>query len=184
MKKLLAASAAATMALTFAAPAIADNHDDMDDMAEAVALTAAQQAMYDGWPAERRTLYDGWPGEVQTYYWTLPADRQTAYWALNDEQRLQVYNLPAAQRATTWTSIMNQVNGTATAATAATRPATTTRTMGNAGMVQQVPAAQSGEYPPCSATRTDSCVNPREAGLNYGNRPLNYWPGKPASEMD
>jgi hypothetical protein len=29
----------------------------------------------------------------------------------------------------------------------------------------------------------DSCVNPREAGLNYGNRPLNYWPGQPASEM-
>ena len=35
----------------------------------------------------------------------------------------------------------------------------------------------------CSKTVMDSCINPREAGLKYGNVPLKYWPGKPASEM-
>ncbi|WP_417621476.1 hypothetical protein [Parasphingorhabdus sp.] len=39
------------------------------------------------------------------------------------------------------------------------------------------------EYAVCNGDVTDSCVNPREAGLNYGNRALDHWPGKPASEM-
>tara|TARA_R110000850_G_scaffold127085_1_gene246018 strand:+ start:257 stop:547 length:291 start_codon:yes stop_codon:yes gene_type:complete len=39
------------------------------------------------------------------------------------------------------------------------------------------------EYQVCGGDVTDNCINPREAGLNYGNRALDYWPGKPASEM-
>lgn len=39
------------------------------------------------------------------------------------------------------------------------------------------------DYPICSKTVSDGCINPREAGLKYGNVPLSYWPGKPASEM-
>jgi len=35
----------------------------------------------------------------------------------------------------------------------------------------------------CNAQRQDECINPRAAGLHFGNRPLAYWPGKPASEM-
>lgn len=38
-------------------------------------------------------------------------------------------------------------------------------------------------YMVCNATRQDDCINPRAAGLSFGNRPLDYWPGKPASEM-
>lgn len=38
-------------------------------------------------------------------------------------------------------------------------------------------------YPLCSAKIQDECINPREAGKNWGNRPLKYWPGKPASEL-
>ena len=50
-------------------------------------------------------------------------------------------------------------------------------------VAQAAPAATPGaEYPPCRGELQDGCVNPREAGLNYGNRPLNYWPGRPASE--
>jgi hypothetical protein len=37
-------------------------------------------------------------------------------------------------------------------------------------------------YPVCTATMQDGCINPREAGLKYGNTPLNNWPGHPASE--
>jgi hypothetical protein len=45
------------------------------------------------------------------------------------------------------------------------------------------PAATGETYPLCSKTVTDRCKNPREAGKNYGNVPLDYWPGKPASEL-
>ena len=35
----------------------------------------------------------------------------------------------------------------------------------------------------CSKQVTDHCINPRASGLAWGDRPLSYWPGKPASEM-
>lgn len=34
----------------------------------------------------------------------------------------------------------------------------------------------------CMSDAQDDCINPRAAGLNFGNVPLDYWPGKPASE--
>lgn len=34
----------------------------------------------------------------------------------------------------------------------------------------------------CMNDAQDDCINPRAAGLNWGNRALDYWPGKPASE--
>ena len=39
-------------------------------------------------------------------------------------------------------------------------------------------------YTVCTKEKQDGCINPRAAGLNWGNTPLNYWPGKPASEID
>jgi len=36
-------------------------------------------------------------------------------------------------------------------------------------------------YDVCTTDRSDGCINPREAGLNFGNVPLNRWPGQPAS---
>lgn len=38
-------------------------------------------------------------------------------------------------------------------------------------------------YDVCMKDDQDGCINPRAAGLKWGNRPLSYWPGKPASEM-
>lgn len=38
------------------------------------------------------------------------------------------------------------------------------------------------EYMVCTGTVVDACINPRAAGLNFGNVPLDHWPGKPASE--
>jgi len=37
-------------------------------------------------------------------------------------------------------------------------------------------------YLVCRDGVTDACINPREAGLNFGNRALNHWPGEPVSE--
>ncbi len=38
-------------------------------------------------------------------------------------------------------------------------------------------------YDVCMKNDQDGCINPRAAGLNWGNRPLMYWPGQPASSM-
>jgi hypothetical protein len=38
------------------------------------------------------------------------------------------------------------------------------------------------EYKVCTPQAQDGCINPREAGLDFGSVPLDHWPGKPASE--
>ncbi|MCB2067182.1 MAG: hypothetical protein KDE15_11165 [Erythrobacter sp.] len=40
------------------------------------------------------------------------------------------------------------------------------------------------DYAVCRQGREDECINPREAGLNFGNVPIDYWPGQPASQID
>lgn len=40
------------------------------------------------------------------------------------------------------------------------------------------------DYAVCSATVQDSCINPRQAGLHFGDRPLGYWPGHAAHRRD
>lgn len=37
-------------------------------------------------------------------------------------------------------------------------------------------------YPVCQREGEDSCIQPRAAGLNWGDRPMQRWPGAPASE--
>ncbi|MGN3975090.1 hypothetical protein [Tsuneonella sp. SYSU-LHT278] len=32
-------------------------------------------------------------------------------------------------------------------------------------------------YDVCMSDRQDNCINPRAAGLDWGDRPLTYWPG-------
>jgi hypothetical protein len=39
------------------------------------------------------------------------------------------------------------------------------------------------EYTVCSQQIQDSCINPYQAGLSWGHKPLNDWPGQPASEL-
>lgn len=39
-------------------------------------------------------------------------------------------------------------------------------------------------YDICTKDGQDSCINPRDAGLDFGNREIDYWPGKPASQID
>ena len=37
-------------------------------------------------------------------------------------------------------------------------------------------------YDVCMNEAQDSCIQPRAAGLNWGDVPLNHWPGAPVSE--
>lgn len=48
---------------------------------------------------------------------------------------------------------------------------------------QAAPAARQGEYPVCKGDQQDGCINSWEANKT-GNKPLDYWPGRPASEID
>jgi len=190
MNKLILAGAAA---LAFIAP-VAAQDVAVTANGDVYMLTDAQQVMYDGWPAERRSVYTTWPNTYQSYYWTLSEPQMNGWWVLTDDQRARLYTMTPEARTAAWTSIEQQMmsmpstNASATAHVATTAAAT--QAMGSPRMVsgevvQSTPAATraNGEYPLCSATVTDSCINPREAGKNYGNRPLGYWPGKPASEM-
>ena len=52
-------------------------------------------------------------------------------------------------------------------------------------MVQQVPKGEepaTGDLPICKPKQETNCINSWEANKT-GNRPINYWPGRPASEI-
>jgi len=36
----------------------------------------------------------------------------------------------------------------------------------------------------CKGDVKDGCINPQDAGFDWGGTEINYWPGKPASEID
>ncbi len=37
------------------------------------------------------------------------------------------------------------------------------------------------DYTLCTSDNSDGCINPREAGLNWGNYTAKEWPGRPIS---
>jgi hypothetical protein len=202
MNKLILAGAAA---LAFAVPAVPAISQDMavDANGNVYVMTDAQQAVYDASPAAQQTIYTGWPNTYQTtywtwpdtyqtYFWTLTPQQQTGWWVLTDDQRAKLYAMTPEARTAAWTSIASQMANMPSAnASTTAQVATTAAAMNTAGnpnfvsnaVTQTTPAATNTDYPPCKGAVQDHCVNPREAGLNYGNRPLNRWPGKPASEI-
>lgn len=191
MKTMMLAGAAA---LAFAAvPAIAQNSQSA--MTHGT-MTADQMGMYEGWPQDRRADFDGWPENVRSYYWTLDADQQRGWWALTNDQRVRIHAMTPEQRTAAWTSINAQMSGTAIGARTST--AASTGAMASAGtmsgnirwvsneMVQNISADQApaGDPPICTPNQQDNCINAWEAGKRGPNvtRPLDHWPGKPASE--
>lgn len=181
MKKFMMTSVAAAAAMALSPGAMAQ---DMDTDAE---MTSQQQAMYEGWSAQERATYDAWPVEVQTYYWTLDPMQAEAWWQLSDPQRIAIFRMAPAQRAATWQSIARQMNqSNASSQSANARSSANMQYRSNA-VVQDVPANPvAGEYPLCNQGRTDRCMNPWEAGKRGPGvtKPLDYWPGRPASNMD
>ncbi len=200
MKTLLATGAALGLVMA-ATPATAQSTMNDTMATSSTELSATQQATYDGWPAERQASYDGWPAEAQSYFWTLNSDQVRGWWLLNDEQRVQILGMAPEQRAAAWTAIMNQMAGatampateTTASARATTAPRAANTTTGNiqyrsTERVQATPGDQgppTGEISICSANEQDNCINAWEAGERGPgvNRPLDYWPGQPASEM-
>lgn len=179
-KMILAGIAAISLA---AVPSVAQ-----DTTAGAYDMNTAQQQMYMEWPDDRRIAYTRWPVQLQQYYWSLTPQQQTGWWVLTDDQRNRIYVAAPQQRTQAWAAIASQMAG-----------APTSRVQNPAGgsmmangiqwasnpVVQQIPRPHQGEYPICKSDADDDCMNPWAAGLRRPGveRPLQYWPGKPASEM-
>ena len=195
MRTFILAGAAA---LAFAIPgaAIAQNVA-MDATGNVYVLTDSQQSMYDGWPAEQQGMYDGWPYNLQEYYWSLTPIQQTGWWRLNNDQRMSVYQMTPDQRIAAWNQIAAQMNGQSTSNMAATTAKTSG--MSNSSMsprfvskpvVQSIPAADmvtpSANPPICTKDQQNNCINAWAAGERGKGvvKPLNYWPGEPASEIN
>ena len=179
MNKLIFAGAAA---LAFAAvPAVAQDVA-VDANGNVYVLTDTQQADYDGWPVDRRSAYDGWPYGVQEYYWTLTPVQVPAWWVLTDDQRVRVYEMTPQQRDAAWTGIMNQVTSMAEPEPAPAATQEKVMRFVSNEKAQTAPAPKT-DYPICEEGMTDGCINEYEA-RGTGNRPINYWPGRPASEID
>ena len=188
MKSLIYASAAA-LAIT-AAPAVAQDVL-VDSDGDVYVLTADQQVVYDGWPVERRVVYDAWPFGVQEYYWTLEPTQTDGWWVLTDPQRVRIYEMTPEQRSLAWQQISDQMNNASdtgvTARTAAASASTQAPRFVRSEVSQTTPAgykAAAGEdLPVCTADQQDGCINSWEKNKT-GNRPLEYWPGRPASEIN
>ena len=198
MKTLLLAGTVALASL--AGPLAAQESMAVGTTGTVYVLTPEQETMVAAWPAERVTMYKAWPYNLQEYYWTLDAPRQDGWWVLDDAQRTQVYAMTPEQRDAAWASILAQM-ASATPAPAASdtaMAATTAAPMASSGspqfvareVVQTAPASATAtanvdgkDLPVCKADQQDGCINSWEKNKT-GNRPLNYWPGKPASEID
>lgn len=193
MNKLFLAGAAA-LAFTIS-PAVAQDMAVTAD-GEVYVLTAPQQSMYDAWPPERQSDYMSWPRDYQSYYWTLSSPQQEGWWMLTPDQRTRVFAMAPEQRVAAWTAIERQMgsmpsaNASTTAQAATTASGTTTgspRFVSNA-VVQTTPGDAGpppADPPICNKGQTDNCINAWEAGKRGPgvSRPLDHWPGRPASEM-
>ena len=76
--------------------------------------------------------------------------------------------------------------GLAMAAAPAAAQTGTQITFKSGEVVQATPddmGPPTGDVPICKPKQEDNCINSWEANKT-GNRPINYWPGRPASEID
>ena len=175
-----------------AMPVVAQDAVAVVDGEDVYVMTADQTVLFDAWPYERRMAYEGWPTNLQRYYWTLSPDESDGWWMLTDPQRVRVYDMTPEQRAIAWAEISGQMSAAKAANTAAVEARTATNPAPRfvrSEVAQTTPssAASEGAQPPiCSETVTDGCINAWDAGERGAGvkRPLEYWPGRPASQID
>ncbi|MWV28306.1 hypothetical protein [Aurantiacibacter rhizosphaerae] len=194
MNKAILAAATALSMVAIPAAAQVNTVDDKRDMTEAQQmmydeLDTDQQAMFDAYTPDQQTMYFGWPTDLRGYYWSLEQDQQDAWWYLDDNQRTTLYQIQAPeQRQAAWTSVISQVNKLENGAATSSAQASTTSgdiRFVSKEMAQSIPAAHQGEYPVCKSDSDDNCINAWATGARGPgvDRPLDYWPGKPASSM-
>lgn len=165
---------------------------------------ADRQTMYEAWPNTYKTYYWTLAPEQQTGWWVLNDDQRARVYAMTPEQRTAAWasiatQMDASATAATDTSMSGDTSMDAdtsmsadTSMATSAMPASTTST-GNMQFVRRemtqpvaantdTAALASGELPVCKPNQQDGCINGWEKNKT-GNKPLNYWPGKPASEI-
>lgn len=128
-----------------------------------------QKTAYDAWPPEKRTDYDAWPVTYRSYYWTLTPSQQNAYWVLTADQKAKIYAMTPEQRKVAWDAIEKQMTAAQTqpASAASASAGDMDDNSAESGPMTAPPTgAAQQEYPVCSATVKDSCINPRAARGN------------------
>ena len=193
MKPILAALAATGLVAAASAPAFAqDRMDDDDDraMMNDRMMSSEERIMYDRLPADRRAAYDRFDQQTRDYYRTLRPEQTDMFFMLDDTQRSQMMALTPEQRDRAWTSMMQRQGNMAQGNMGQGNMAQGNMTQGNIrftsnAVVQNAPAPHQGEYPICETDMQDNCMNAWEAGRRGAgvSRPLDYWPGRPASSM-
>lgn len=81
------------------------------------------------------------------------------------------------------TGVATALAGLSMPAAAQTAPTINYVSNETAQPVPQDEQPKSGELPICKPKQETNCINSWEANKT-GNRPINYWPGRPASEID
>lgn len=194
MNKAVLAAATALSMVAIPAAAQVNHVEDKRDMTEAEqtiydSLDTDQRAAFDTYTPDQRVMYFGWNDALRGYYWSLDQEEQNAWWYLDDAQRATLFQIQSPeQREAAWDSVIAQVEDlemqTAEADTAAydDGESAAIQYVSNA-IVQSAPAPMTGEYPVCASDADDSCINAWAAGERGPgvDRPLNYWPGEPAS---
>lgn len=163
---------------------------------------ADRRTAYDAWPGTYQTYYWSLTPEQQAGWWALNDEQRGRVYAMNPEQRTAAWTSINQQMAA-------QSQATSTTATTATTTSTdmqsgstmggdaamtsgTTMASGNMQFVRRemvqpaeasadAAALASGELPVCKRNQQDGCINSWEKNRT-GNRPIDNWPGRPASE--
>ncbi|MEM7666677.1 MAG: hypothetical protein AAF250_12540 [Pseudomonadota bacterium] len=91
----------ASVAVAFPATVVAQ--DEMPG--EEVALSAEQQAVFDGWPPDQQYAYGTWPSETKNYYWSLSPERQELFWRLSDDDKIAITAMTGTERDSAWETI-------------------------------------------------------------------------------
>ena len=194
-RTLLTAAAALALAAPVGAGYAQDTAVATDAAGNTYVMTDEQRGWYDDWPADRRATYDAWPVDARRYYWTLTPRQTEGWWVLSDDQRVRIVAMTPDQRMAAWTAIDAQMNSRASANASTTGQMASSGTM-TGGTMQFVrremaqpvagsadaAALASGDLPVCKKGQQDGCINGWEKNKS-GNKPLSYWPGKPASEI-
>ena len=171
-------------------------------------MTAENRTTYDSMGSAMQEYYWTLDNTQRDAWWVLTNDQRGQLFGLAPTQRAAAWESISRQM-----SAMNgtspaasgmagndagMANGSSAMGNNAMGNTATTSNMGASSMtsgnirfvstarVQPTPAdagPPTGDLPLCTPNAEDNCINPYEA-TGKGPKPLDYWPGKPASEMN
>ena len=159
--------------------------------------------MYDAWPDTYKTYYWTLTPAQQSGWWVLNDDQRGRVYAMTPAQRTAAWAAISSQMSASTgaadpmasdtsmspdTSMASDTSMAADTSMSAAPMASGNMQFVSREMAQPVAgsadaaALASGDLPVCKPDQQDGCINSWEKNKT-GTRPLDHWPGKPASEM-